>query len=197
MRKSIVRIFIGFGVLLGTLFVLGIGAIVWQSYCMTRNPVYQTAMTDFEIHDKHFDDITQKLDILGVKKVYCFIFQAHPNRPTYAIILVGKCAKNVKLPAAEKNYFFTDHINILTALKLSGANPDSDGVFKEIMKISYSSYIYHDWIIIKTVRGSTPFLFDDAQMQSFLKRYISRKDTRDQGSCAESSRKEIKNGKTD
>ena len=61
MWKSLVRICIGVGVILGGLLAFGIGSIFWKSYTIKRNPVYQTTMTDFEICDEFDENITQKL----------------------------------------------------------------------------------------------------------------------------------------
>ena len=60
MGKSLVRICIGVGVILGGIFAFGIGSIFWKYYTIKRNPVYQTTMTDFEIRDDFDENITQK-----------------------------------------------------------------------------------------------------------------------------------------
>ena len=146
MWKSLVRICIGVGVILGGLWAFGIGSIFWKSYTIKRNPVYQTTMTDFEICDEFDENITQKFNDLGVNKVHCFIFQGHPQRPSYWIYIVGKCSENAKLPKTYSSHSLEEEITVFTALKLAGAAPDDSEILGEIAAWFYR---YKNWVVFK------------------------------------------------
>ena len=151
MWKSLVRICIGVGVILGGLLAFGIGSIFWKSYTIKRNPVYQTTMTDFEIHDEFYENITQKFRDLGVNQVHCFIFQVHPQRPSYYVYIVAKCSENADLPKAYRTHAFSDEVRVFTALKLAGAAPDDSENFGEI---AASFYHYKNWVVFKMPGGT-------------------------------------------
>ena len=81
MWKSLVRICVGIGIVLGGLWAFGIGSIFWKSYTIKSNPVYQTTMTDFEICDEFDENITQKFNDLGIKKSTLFYFSGASATP--------------------------------------------------------------------------------------------------------------------
>ena len=170
MWKSLVRICIGVGVILGGLLAFGIGSICWKYYTIKRNPVYQTTMTDFEICDEFDENITQKFDKLGINKVDCFIFQGHPQRPSYWIYIVGKCSENAKLPKTHSP--LEEDITVFTALKLAGAAPDDS---ENLGEIAASFYRYKNWVVFKMSGEQSPFLFEDADKQAYLEKHIRKR----------------------
>ena len=170
MWKSLVRICIGVGVILGGLLAFGIGSIFWKSYMIKRNPVYQTTMTDFEICDEFDENITQKFDKLGINKVDCFIFQGHPQRPSYWIYIVGKCSENAELPKTHSP--LEEDITVFTALKLAGAAPDDS---ENLGEIAASFYRYKNWVVFKMSGEQSPFLFEDADKQAYLEKHIRKR----------------------
>ena len=172
MWKSSVRICIGVGAILGGIFAFGIGSIFWKSYTIKRNPVYQTRMTDFEICDEFNENITQKFDKLGINKVDCFIFQGHPQRPSYWIYIVGKCSENASLPQTYESHSFEEDVAVFTALKLAGAAPDDSENFGEIAAWFYR---YKNWVVFKMPREHSPFLFEDADKQAYLEKHIRKR----------------------
>ena len=172
MWKSLVRICIGVGVILGGLLAFGIGSIFWKSYTIKRNPIYQTRMTDFEIRDEFAENITQKFNDLGIKKVHCFIFQGHPQRPSYWIYIVGKCSENAELPKTYSLPSLEEDITVFTALKLAGAAPDDS---ENLGKIAASFYCYKNWVVFKMSGEHSPFLFEDADKQAYLEKHIRKR----------------------
>ena len=172
MWKSLVRICIGVGVILGGLLAFGIGSIFWKSYTIKRNPVYQTTMTEFEIYDEFDENITQKLNKLGVNKVDCFIFQGHPQRPAYWIYIVGKCSENAALPQTYESHSFEEDVAVFTALKLAGAAPDGS---ENLKAISSGFCLYKDWVVFKMAGKHSPFLFEDADKQAYLEKHIRKR----------------------
>ena len=172
MWKSLVRICIGVGVILGGLLAFGIGSIFWKSYTIKRNPVYQTTMTEFEIYDEFDENITQKLNKLGVNKVDCFIFQGHPQRPSYWIYIVGKCSENAELPKTYSSHSLEEEITVFTALKLAGAAPDGS---ENLKAISSGFCLYKDWVVFKMAGKHSPFLFEDADKQAYLEKHIRKR----------------------
>lgn len=175
MWKSLVRICFGIGIVLGGFFAVGIGAIFWKSYTIERNPVYQTTMTDFEIRDEFDENITQKFNALGIKKVHCFIFQGHPQRPSYWIYIVGKCSENAEIPKT-KTYsspsLEEEFTTVFTALKLAGAAPDDS---ENLGEIAASFYRYKNWVVFKMSGEQSPFLFEDADKQAYLEKHIRKR----------------------
>ena len=169
MWKSLVRICIGVGVILGGLLAFGIGSIFWKSYTIKRNPVYQTTMTDFEIHDEFYENITQKFRDLGVNQVHCFIFQVHPQRPSYYVYIVAKCSENADLPKAYRTHAFSDEVRVFTALKLAGANVDYD---ENLNETNTRFFLYKNWIVLQMTGKHSPFLFEDADKQAYLEKHI-------------------------
>ena len=172
MWKSLVRICVGIGIVLGGLLAFGIGLIFWKSYTIKRNPVYQTTMTDFEICDEFDANITQKFDKLGINKVDCFIFQGHPQRPSYWIYIVGKCSENAELPKTYSSHSLEEDITVFTALKLAGAAPDDSENFGEI---AARFYRYKNWVVFKMSGEQSPFLFEDADKQAYLEKHIRKR----------------------
>ena len=172
MWKSLVRICVGIGIVLGGLLAFGIGSIFWKSDTIKRNPVYQTRMTDFEICDEFDENITQKFDKLGINKVDCFIFQGHPQRPSYWIYIVGKCSENAELPKTYRLHSFEEDITVFTALKLAGAAPDDS---ENLGKIAAGFYRYKNWVVFKMSGEQSPFLFEDADKQAYLEKHIRKR----------------------
>lgn len=173
MWKSLIRICTVLGVIFVLPPLLFYCWIQWKYYNIARNPVYQTVMTDFEIHDEYHKDITSWLEAKGIKEVQCFIFQCHPQRPSYKILIIGKCAEDAELvPNSRRTHPLEEHTKIHTALKLAGATPEKDGVFQEI---SPRLYFYKEWIIFETDGDNTPFLPDDSSKQEYLEKIICRK----------------------
>ena len=172
MWKSLVRICVGIGIVLGGIFAFGIGSIFWKSYTIKRNPVYQTTMTDFEICDEFNEIITQKFDKLGINKVDCFIFQVHPQRPSYWIYIVGKCSENAELPKTYSLPSLEEDITVFTALKLAGAAHDDSENFGEI---AARFYRYKNWVVFKMSGEQSPFLFEDADKQAYLEKHIRKR----------------------
>ena len=170
MWKSLVRICIILGIIFILPPLLFCGWVKYKSYTIKRNPVYQTAMTEFEIYDEFDENITQKLNKLGVNKVDCFIFQGHPQRPAYWIYIVGKCSENAKLPKTYSS--LEEDITVFTALKLAGAAPDDSENFGEI---AARFYRYKNWVVFKMSGEQSPFLFEDADKQAYLEKHIRKR----------------------
>ena len=115
---------------------------------------------------------TQKFDKLGINKVDCFIFQGHPQRPSYWIYIVGKCSENAELPKTYSSHSLEEEITVFTALKLSGAAPDDS---ENLGKIAASFYRYKNWVVFKISGEHSPFLFEDADKQAYLEKHIRKR----------------------
>ena len=57
--------------------------------------------------------------------------------------------------------------SVFHALKMSGANPKSDDLLKQIDPCAFV-YAYGDWLVIKEVMGSPTYLMSDDKVQVFL-----------------------------
>ena len=169
MWKSLVRICIILGIIFILPPLLFCGWVKYKSYTIKRNPVYQTTMTDFEIHDEFYENITQKFRDLGVNQVHCFIFQVHPQRPSYYVYIVAKCSENADLPKAYRTHAFSDEVRVFTALKLAGANVDYD---ENLNETNTRFFLYKNWIVLQMTGKHSPFLFEDADKQAYLEKHI-------------------------
>ena len=169
MWKSLVRICIILGIIFILPPLLFCGWVKYKSYTIKRNPVYQTTMTDIDIRDDFDENITQEFDKLGINKVDCFIFQGHPQRPSYWIYIVGKCSENAELPKTYSSHSLEEEITVFTALKLAGAAPDDSEILGEIAAWFYR---YKNWVVFKISGEHSPFLFEDADKQAYLEKHI-------------------------
>ena len=98
-EKIIIRILIGIGIAFGVLFAAGIASIIYTSYRNPRVPIYQTEMTDFELHVQSGRDadsraamqreLQRSVGKFKLETLRCFLFRGHTNRPIYCILMVG------------------------------------------------------------------------------------------------------------
>ena len=107
---------------------------------------------------------------VGINKVDCFIFQGHPQRPSYWIYIVGKCSENAKLPKTHSP--LEEDITVFTALKLAGAAPDDS---ENLGEIAARFYRYKNWVVFKMPGEQSPFLFEDADKQAYLEKHIRKR----------------------
>ena len=172
MWKSLVRICIILGIIFILPPLLFCGWVKYKSYTNSRNPVYQTTMTDFEIRDEFDENITQKFNDLGANQVHCFIFQVHPQRPSYYVYIVAKCSENAELPKTYSSHSLEEEITVFTALKLAGAVPDDS---ENLGEIAARFYRHKNWVVFKMPGEQSPFLFEDADKQAYLEKHIRKR----------------------
>ena len=126
-------------------------------------------MTDFEIHDEFDENITQKFHDLGVKQAHCFIFQIHPQRPSYMIYIVGKRSENTNCRKLTGHMLFSEEVRIFTALKRAGADVN---YAEYLNKTDARFFLYKNWIVFKMPGKYSPFLFEDSDKQAYLEKHI-------------------------
>ena len=180
------KISIGFAVFFAVLFVIGIVSLFYNSYKCTRVPIYQTTMTDFELvvqpegrtdgsRSEEQHNLQNLIDKFEIITLQCFVFQGHPQRPSYCILLVGTLPTDADFSeySLEKHPLKSGE-RVFSALKLCGADPKENEEYLELRDyfFDYWVYIYHNQIIFETWANNPTYLLRDEQKREFLGKYI-------------------------
>lgn len=182
------KISIGFAVFVAVLVVIGFVSLFYNLYKCPRVPIYQTVMTDFELlvgapekrSDGSYSEMQHELqdfiDKFAIITLQCFVFQGHPQRPTYCILLVGTLPTDADFSEYSlEKHPLKNHIYLFSALKLCGAEPMENEEYLEFSHsfiFGYQIYIYHDRIIFENVTGNPYFLLRDDKKREFLGKFI-------------------------
>ena len=181
------KISIGFDVFFAVLVVIGFVSLFYNSYKCTRVPIYQTTMTDFELvvqpegrsddsRSEEQHNLQNLIDKFEIITLQCFVFQGHPQRPSYCILLVGTLPTDADFSeySLEKHPLKSGE-RVFSALKLCGAEPMENEEYLEFSHsfiFGYQIYIYHDRIIFVTWANNPTYLLRDEQKREFLGKYI-------------------------
>ena len=187
-EKIIIRILIGICIAFWVLFAAGIGSIIYMSYRNPRVPIYQTEMTDFELHVQSGRDadsraamqreLQRSVGKFKLETLRCFLFRGHSNRPTYCILLVGSIPPDADLSEYEPRTIQLKDPWMRSALKLSGAEVPEEDVCRELEHFSFFDrrvFVWRDRIVFYTAAANPTFLFKEADKRAFLEKYISPK----------------------
>ena len=185
-EKIIIRILIGIGIAFGGLFAAGIGSIIYMSYRNQRVPIYQTEMTDFELHvqggetaelrasmQRESQEFVEKLKI---KTLRCFLFRGHASRPIYCILMVGSIPPDADLSEYEPRTIQLKDPWMRSALKLSGAEVPEEDVCRELEHFSFFDrrvFVWRDRIVFSSTSVNPTVLRKEADKRAFLEQYIS------------------------
>ena len=181
------KISIGFAVFFAVFVVIGFVSLFYNSYKCTRVPIYQTTMTDFELvvqpegrsddsRSEEQHNLQNLIDKFEIITLQCFVFQGHPQRPSYCILLVGTLPTDADFSeySLEKHPLKSGE-RVFSALKLCGAEPMENEEYLEFSHsfiFGYQIYIYHDRIIFVTWANNPTYLLRDEQKREFLGKYI-------------------------
>ena len=187
--KILIGISIGIAIAFGVLFAAGIGSLIYMSYRNPRDPIYQTEMTDFELHvqggetaelrasmQRESQEFVEKLKI---KTLRCFLFRGHTNRPIYCIVMVGGIPPDTDLPGhMQKTLPLKRNPWVLSALRLSGADVREEDLCRKWIPDPFFAgqvYVCRDRIVFYTAAANPTFLLKETDKRAFLEKYISPK----------------------
>ncbi len=179
------KLLLCFAVFIAVFFAIGIFFLFYNSYRCTRVPVYKTVMTDCKVvqqegQSKGRTEMNQELqkfmDNFGIKTLNCFLFQGHPQRPVYCILMVGDVPANADFSEyAPKKYALKSNKRLFSTLKICGDDPREN---EFCLKLEYCLFdtwvfVYRNHIVFEIVTENPTFLQRDEKKQAFLEQYIA------------------------
>lgn len=183
MTKS-VKILIGVSVGIAAFIVLGIWAMIYQSYKCAAIPVYQAEISNFEllplidIHKELSAQENKFLEQNGIKTLNCFIFQGNPQRPIYVVFMISKLPDDKMLTDISKEKHLLNKLpQLRTALKLCGVNAAENDYYFRLQDYGlHNMLVYRDYLIYHPLPSCNTYLRTDAQKQAFLEKFIRSRD---------------------
>ena len=177
-----VKILIGVSVGIAAFIVLGIWAMIYQSYKCAAVPVYQAEISNFELlpFDIHKELSAQENKFLeqnGIKTMNCFIFQGNPQRPIYVVFMISKLPDDKMFTDISKEKDLLNKLpQLRAALNLCGANAAEKDYYFRLQDYGlHNMLIYRDYLIYHPFSSVDTYLKTDAQKRSFLGKFIRKR----------------------
>lgn len=185
-EKTAVKILKYWALLIVLFFVAGLGIIFYEYRRCARFPVWRSTVKEFTLQTPVPDkknaillsqEVQKIVDLFEIRKVECFVFKGHVNRPVYDIFMAARISTKKDLSAyTSGKYPLKEQRRLFSALELCGAAPEKADHYTEVEGIFfYRVYIYKEFLIFHTCAGEKVFLSDDSRKKSFLERFITPK----------------------
>ena len=183
-EKTAVKI-LKYGALMIVLFfVAGLGIIFYEDRRCARFPVWRSTVKEFTLQTPVPDkknaillsqEVQKIVDLFEIRKVECFVFQGHVNRPVYDIFMAARISTKKDLSAyTSGKYPLKEQIRLFSVLELCGAAPEKEAYYIELEGMFfYRIYIYKEFLIFHTCADGQVFLSDDSRKQAFLEKFIT------------------------